>query len=129
MVQKPGFYTGTLVYAISMFAVLACLCVAMFSNSTMRQSMGFFTAILTVGTVVIMTHMYAHHTSGTSCFREEDLHKVHHVSPCPDAYVLDEESNTCKPNADVPMTIGGETIPGYDDVVQVQRFCRLAESR
>jgi hypothetical protein len=112
-----------------MFAVLACLCVAMFSNSTMRQSMGFFTAILTVGTVVIMTHMYAHHTSGTGCFREEDLQKVHHVSPCPDAYVLDEESNTCKPNADVPMTIGGETIPGYDDVVQVQRFCRLAESR
>jgi hypothetical protein len=55
----------------------------MFSNSTMRQSMGFFTAILTVGTVVIMTHMYAHHTSGTAVFGEEDLHKVHHVSPCP----------------------------------------------
>jgi hypothetical protein len=34
---------------------------------------------------------------GNKLFSEEDLHKVHHVSPCPDAYVLDEESNTCKP--------------------------------
>jgi hypothetical protein len=24
--------------------------------------------------------------------------------------------------------MGGETIPGYDMCVQVQRFCRLAES-
>jgi hypothetical protein len=90
----------------------------MFSNSTMRQSMGFFTAILTVGTVVIMTHICMRIIQAEQAvFGEEDLHKVHHVSPCPDAYVLDEESNTCKPNADVPMTIGGETIPGYDDVV------------
>jgi hypothetical protein len=128
MVQKPGFYTGTLVYAISMFAVLACLCVAMFSNSTMRQSMGFFTAILTVGTVVIMTHICMRIIQAEQAvFGEEDLQKVHHVSPCPDAYVLDEESNTCKPNADVPMTIGGETIPGYDDVVPsstVLQTCR-----
>jgi hypothetical protein len=55
----------------------------MFSNSTMRQSMGFFTAILTVGTVVIMTHICMRIIQAEQAvFGEEDLHKVHHVSPC-----------------------------------------------
>lgn len=117
MVQKPGFYTGTLVYAISMFAVLTCLCVAMFSNPAMRQKLGFFTLIITVGTIVIMTHICMRIIQAEQAvFGEADLQKVHHVSPCPDAYVLDEESDTCKPNADILMTIGGETIPGYDGV-------------
>jgi hypothetical protein len=117
MVQKPGFYTGTLVYTISMFAVLACLSMAMYSNADMRKSMGFFTAILTIGTIIILTHIGMRILQAEQAvYGEEDLKKIHNVSLCPDAYKLDETEMTCVPNRRVKLTLGEETIAGYDNV-------------
>jgi hypothetical protein len=71
--SEAGFYTGTLVYTlISMFAVLACLSMAMYSN--MLISVGFFSDIY---------HQYYHHShayqyaglQAEQWFMEEDLHE------------------------------------------------------
>ena len=110
-----------------MFAVLACLCVAMFSNVEMRKQMGFFTLILTIGTVIIMTSICMRIIEAEQAvYGEEDAQKIHHVGFCPDGYVLDEESDICKPNPDIPLTLGGETNQGYSNEVKY-RFNGSAE--
>lgn len=116
MVNKPGFYTGTLVYTICMLAVVACLCAASFQSADVRKYIGFFTLVVSIGTIAIVTHLFLRIMAAEKAvYGETDPNLVHSVGLCPDAYVLDEKSGVCKPDNETVLTLGTETISDYDD--------------
>jgi hypothetical protein len=108
--QKPGFYTGTLVLGLALFGVLLVLCVTVYSKPEMRKTLGFFTVVLTIGSICIMTHVLMRITAAEeSIYGAKDPYKVYSVGVCPDAYVLNETLGVCDLDKDSLLTLGSET--------------------
>jgi hypothetical protein len=111
MVQTPGFYTGTLVLSISLLAVLVILCSSVWSNAKMREHLGLFTVVFTVGSLVIMTSVYKRILEAEKMmYADRDADRVYDVAPCPDAYILDQDTGGCKGDKETTLTLGSETL-------------------